>query len=250
MKGEINMLDNFLYIWFFLTFILNISIFVNTIRIKFEKKSEMYLFVNTLFSCIYLTLSSIFLQNVGLEILIYYAMVGVSIFFCIISFFIRLRKKARVNTRKKMKYITITYCLIPLVFYSILLLTDFIAINHASNGIVLTCEEGEFLNTHYYNYVITDQSVQKLYTGFVNTWNEKLEYVPYEICERNSEKTSDIPTSILEKMREENMEENTVTIYKYDTYYFLHVQSENFIYHGNDYLGKVKDEISEVKKIK
>lgn len=123
---------------------------------------------------------------------------------------------------------------------------DFVAISHASNGIILTCREGEFMNINYYNYVITDQSVQKLYTGLCNTLNENFEYVSYEISEVNSEK---IPTLILEKMKEENIEKDFVTIYKYDTYYFFPISSENFIYHENDYLGKVKDEIAKIRKM-
>ena len=102
------------------------------------------------------------------------------------------------------------------------------------------------MNINYYNYVITDQSVQKLYTGLCNTLNENFEYVPYEISELNSEK---IPTLILEKMKEENIEKDFVTIYKYDTYYFFPISTENFIYHENDYLGKVKDEISKIRKM-
>lgn len=107
------MTDNFLYIWIFITFILNIFLFVNTIRSKLEKKLEMYLFINTIFSCIYLALSSIFLQNIGLEILTYYGMIGISIFFCIILFFLQLKKKIKVNTnmdcsifKKMLKYMT------------------------------------------------------------------------------------------------------------------------------------------------
>lgn len=40
MKGAIKekMTDNFLYLWIFITFILNIFFFVNTIRSKLEKK--------------------------------------------------------------------------------------------------------------------------------------------------------------------------------------------------------------------
>lgn len=39
MKGAIKekMTDNFLYLWIFITFILNIFFFVNTIRSKLEK---------------------------------------------------------------------------------------------------------------------------------------------------------------------------------------------------------------------
>lgn len=264
MKGVIKekMTDNFLYLWIFITFILNIFFFVNTIRSKLEKKLEMYLFINTIFSCIYLALSSIFLQNIGFEILTYYLMIGISIFFCIILFFLRLKKKIKLNTnmdcsilkkmlkylieKKKMKYIVIIYAFLPLIFYSIILLMDFVAISHASNGIILTCRDGEFMNIDDYNYVITDQSVQKLYTGLCNTLNENFEYVPYEISELNSEK---IPTRILQKMKEENIEKDFVTIYKYDTYYFFHVYGENFIYHENNYLGKVKDEISKIRKV-
>lgn len=256
------MTDNFLYLWIFITFILNIFLFINTIHSKLEEKLEMYLFINTIFSCIYLALSSIFLQNIGFEILIYYGMIGISIFLCIILFFLQLKKKIKVNTnmdcnifkknvkvhdrKKKMKYIVITYCFLPLIFYSMFLFTDFVAISHASNGIILTCREGEFMNINYYNYVITNQSVQKLYTGLCNTLNENFEYVPYKISEVNSEK---IPTLILEKMKEENIEKDFLTIYKYDTYYFFHINSENFIYHENDYLGKVKYEISEIRKV-
>lgn len=256
------MTDNFLYLWIFITFILNIFFFVNTIRSKLEKKLEIYIFINTIFSCIYLALSSIFLQNIGFEILTYYGIIVISILLCIILFFLQLKKKIKVNTnmdcsifkknvkvhdrKKKMKYIVITYCFLPLIFYSIFLFTDFIAISHASNGIILTCREGEFMNINYYNYVITDQSVQKLYTGLCNTLNENFEYVPYEISEVNSEK---IPTLILEKMKEENIEKDFVTIYKYDTYYFFPINTENFIYHENDYLGKVKDEISKIRKM-
>ena len=260
------MTDNFLYIWLFITFILNIFFFINTIHSKLEKKSEIYLFINTIFSCIYLALSPIFLQNIGFEILTYYVIIGISIFFCIILFFLRLKKKIKLNTnmdcnifkknvkvsdrKKKMKYIVIIYAFFPLIFYSIFLLMDFVAISHASNGIILTCREGEFMNINDYNYVITDQSVQKLYTGLCNTLNENFKYVPYEISEVNSEK---IPTRILEKMKEENIEKDFVTIYKYDAYYFFTVYGcmgiENFIYHENDYLGKVKDDISKIRKV-
>lgn len=37
------MTDNFLYIWLFITFILNIFFFVNTIHSKLEKKSEIFI---------------------------------------------------------------------------------------------------------------------------------------------------------------------------------------------------------------
>lgn len=161
------------------------------------------------------------------------------------------KKNVKVSDRKKkMKYIVIIYAFLPLIFYSIFLLMDFVAISHASNGIILTCREGEFMNINDYNYVITDQSVQKLYTGLCNTLNENFKYVPYEISEVNSEK---IPTRILEKMKEENIEKDFVTIYKYDAYYFFTVYGcmgiENFIYHENDYLGKVKDDISKIRKV-
>lgn len=99
MKGVIKekMTDNFLYLWIFITFILNIFFFVNTIRSKLEKKLEMYLFINTIFSCIYLALSSIFLQNIGLEILTYYLLIGISIFFLYYFVFYLLEEKDKIE---------------------------------------------------------------------------------------------------------------------------------------------------------
>lgn len=82
MKGVIKekMTDNFLYLWIFITFILNI-----------------FFFVNTIFSCIYLALSSIFLQNIGLEILTYYLLIGISIFFLYYFVFYLLEEKDKIE---------------------------------------------------------------------------------------------------------------------------------------------------------
>lgn len=57
----------------------------------------MYLFINTIFSCIYLALSPIFLQNIGFEILTYYVIIGISIFFLYYFVFSSIEEKDKIE---------------------------------------------------------------------------------------------------------------------------------------------------------
>ena len=256
---------NPLYSFLTICFLMNIWLFLHLLRTHLEERQELLIFVNTILSCIYLSFVNLILPNVGLEVLIIYAMEGISaVLWLLIKIirFIKKKKKARIIIRKNRKRLLLVFYIFPIVFYTILLASDLAIIYHATPGRLIKCKEGEWMNTTYTYYALTDHCIQKLRTGIGHVLEDNSDYTrvkekTYEIILKEHTQNIDKQDKenveeIVEDMREKKIDSESIDIFAYNGYYLVYTDSSNeyTIYYGAKYLGKVGMSVEEMWEMK
>lgn len=103
---------NPLYSFLTICFLMNIWLFLHLLRTHLEERQELLIFVNTILSCIYLSFANLILPNVGLEVLIIYAMEGISAVLWLLIKIIRFIKKKKKQELLSEKIENDFYCIL------------------------------------------------------------------------------------------------------------------------------------------
>lgn len=154
------------YIWFL---VLEIFLFIYSIKNKNKNNCNKIIFLNVLnmvYCYINVFIPFLFHLAVGLELVIFYIIAFVAIFFALISIIVCLVRKKKMQTNiksDKFLLLTIIFSIIPIITFLPIYAKEKYLINHSD--LVLVFDSGEMFDSRNFAYAINNKYCKEISIG-------------------------------------------------------------------------------------